>query len=110
LIHTGKFADGHSTPGRQRMDADKALKARLELRTFHRDTAQRVGTIEDNRTEFEPRRGLKTEQHGRLKSVVAAAHILEVNYQGVQPAQLFFGGTQAVERGAIKAIDSQAGG
>src|SRR5438094_8529629 len=89
------------------MDANETRIAWLQGRALHDEAAKWIGTVQHNGQKLMPGCGFHAEKHGRLKRVIAAAGILKIDYERLEPAQLGRRRAETLERIGIKTVDRQ---
>src|SRR6266545_3634240 len=92
-------------PDRDRMLADETFETPAQRGSFDRLASQRVWPIEHEGAQSVLRRGFEALHHRRLKRVIAAADIGQVNYQRVETGQLPGRGLQRFDGCAIETVN-----
>ncbi len=90
--HECEFAHRHPVPHRQRVHAHEREKTRIEDVALHAHPIDGVGTIENDEPHPVLRAGLHGMKHGVDERVVAGAHVLHVEDQGIEALQHLRGG------------------
>src|SRR5262245_17021550 len=85
------------------MHTDKALESLLDRRPFDGDAVDWVWPIEQHNRQVSRGRRLQAEQHGRLKGVVPAPDVGQIDDQEVETAQDVVPWPKTLHRVAVKA-------